>query len=361
MRRLHSLLIVSLVGGCSFPTQEFTLGGGADVPAVDTPVVDTPAVDAPADTTAVDAPVDSAPDATPVDMTVVDVTPDVTPDVAPDVTPDAGPPDAGPPDAGPCMESFQIRCAARGGTTACINPLNDVNNCGVCGRACAMGQNCQLGGCQFTPTARYGRTNPSAAAVPFINACTTAASRLTFPGPDDASTLVPLPFAFQLFSAQIPVGTMINVSTNGFISLEGAAASIYAGDIPSMVAPNAVIAPYWTDLLVRDPGGVCAVTVGTMLGARKFVVQWNNVVWYTTAPMAPQMNFEVILNEGTNVIEFAYQTIVARPADLMRTLTIGIENAAGLDAFPVCNGAYTPCGIMSGSRVRLTPILTPIL
>ncbi len=352
MRRLHSLLIVSLVGGCSFPTQEFRVGGGADVPAVDVPAVDVPTVDnAPVDMTAVDAPVDSAPDATPADMPAVDVTADVTPDVAPDVTADAGPPDAG-----PCTETFQIRCAAPGGTTACINPLNDVRNCGVCGRACATGQNCQLGGCQFAPTIRYGRTNLTVALVPFVDACATATSRLTFPGPDDASTLVPLPFAFQLFSAQIPVGTMINVSTNGFISLEGAAASDYAGDIPSMMAPNAVIAPYWTDLLVRDPGAVCAATVGTTPGARKFVVQWNNVVWYTTAATAPMMSFEVILNEGTNVIDFAYQTVVPRPADLARTLTIGIENAAGLDAFPICNGAYTPCGIMSGSRVRLTPM-----
>lgn len=354
----------SLLGGCSFPTTEFTLGGSTtDVPVVDRPVTDVPPSDNPVtDTPVVDAPPTDVPpadvppsDVPPSDVPPADVPPsDVPPLDAPmtdgggDVT-DAS--DTGPE---PCPMSFQIRCAADGGT-ACVNPLNDTRNCGICGRTCAADQSCLLGGCQVTSTGYARDPAASASTVPYIDACA-GGTRLTFTSNDDAAAFTSLPFAFTLFRASVPANAMINVSTNGFLSLQNAAASGYAGDIPSMDAPNGVIAPFWADLMLRSStAAVCTHVVGSSPN-RKFVVEWRDVSWYTVASTAPTMSFEAILNEGSNVIDFAYQTVQPRPADLSRTLTIGVENLAGLAAFTVCNAAYTSCGIDSDRRVRLTPL-----
>ncbi len=356
----------SLLGGCSFPTKEFTLGGATtDVPAVDLPATDTPAVDVPeSDTPPTDVPAVDVPpaDVPPADVPPTDVPPaDVPPaDVPPldvpmtdgggDVT-DAS--DTGP-DAEPCPMSFQVRCSADGGTV-CINPLNDTRNCGICGRTCAADQSCQLGGCQITSTGYSRDPSATSATVPYIDACT-GGTRLSFTTNDDAATPVVLPFPFTIFRSAVAANSMINVSTNGFLSLQNMAASGYSGDIPSMEIPNGVIAPFWADLMLRaTTAAVCTNVVGTS-PSRKFVVEWHDVSWYTVSSSAPTMSFEAILNEGSNVIDFAYQTVQPRPTELSRTLTIGVENLAGLAAFAVCNGAYTSCGIDSDRRVRLTPL-----
>ncbi len=367
MRRPHAVLILSLVAGCSFPTKEFTLAGPtSDVPPNDGPTPDTPPIDSPTPDVAPDDAADVAPDTAP--DTAPDVAPDVTPDAAPDVAPDAptdvssdtpsdapsdAPPDA-PADAGACPMSFQIRCAPPdGGVGVCVNPLNDPMNCGVCNRACATGQNCLLGGCQY-PSMGYTRSTPT---VAFEDACAARGSHLMLPNPDDSAVLVALPFSFRLFGTTIAAGTMVNVSTNGFLSLQSVASSGYRGDIPSMDAPNAVIAPFWTDLLVRNAtAAVCVATVGATVGSRTFVVQWNDVNWFGAPAGAPTMTFQAVLHEGTNLVDFVYQSVVPRPPELDRTLTIGLENAAGLNAFAICNGAYSSCGIAAGSRVRLTPL-----
>ena len=357
------LLLCSLVGGCSFPTNEFTLGGATlDVPVIDTPPTDNPVVDTPvADTPPTDTPVVDTP---PTDTPVVDTPPTDTPvvDVPTTDTPGDMPSSDGGADASDasdvpaCPMSFQIRCATDGGASACINPLNDTRNCGICGRACAADQSCLLGGCQL-PSAGYTRESPTAAALPFIDVCTTRVNRLTFTTVDDAQAFVELPFPFTLFRTLVTSGVRINVSTNGFLSLQNnMPATTYVGDIPSMAEPNGVVAPFWTDLILRAPdAAVCAATVGTA-PTRKFVVQWNNVSWYTTFSTPPTMTFEAILYEGSNQIDFVYQTVQPRPADLERTLTIGVENLAGLSAFAICNSAYTSCGIDSGRRVRLVPM-----
>ncbi len=365
----------SLLGGCSFPTTEFTLGGAAaDVPVVDRPVNDTPATDIPAadaeptDVPAVDVPPADVPpaDVPPADVPPADVPPVDAPPV--DVPPADVPPADVPPadggdvtdasdaalDAESCPMSFQIRCSVDGGA-ACVNPLNDTRNCGICGRTCAADQTCLLGGCQIASTGYTRDPSATASTVPFIDACTSG-TRLAFENNDDGAVFVALPFAFTLFRASVAANSMVNVSTNGFLSLHAVAASGYAGDIPTMEAPNGVIAPFWTDLMLRaTTSAVCTHVVGTSPN-RKFVVEWHDVSWFTSATAAPTMTFEAILNENTNVVDFAYQTVQPRPAELSRTLTIGVENLAGLAAFAICNGAYTSCGIDSDRRVRLTPL-----
>ncbi|NOY92731.1 MAG: hypothetical protein GXP55_16195 [Deltaproteobacteria bacterium] len=72
----------------------------------------------------------------------------------PDAAPrDARPPDARPRDAGPvctpACSPTELCCADSTGAPRCINPREDVENCGSCGRTClgGRGTECALGAC----------------------------------------------------------------------------------------------------------------------------------------------------------------------------------------------------------------------
>jgi hypothetical protein len=114
------------------------VGGMQDAaPVNDLPAADKPAMDVAPDVVpdvASDLSPDVAPDAAP------DAEPDATPDAEPDVTPDVAP------DMGPTCPGGQTLCSGM-----CSDPQTDVANCGMCGRACAMGQGCAAGVCVDPP------------------------------------------------------------------------------------------------------------------------------------------------------------------------------------------------------------------
>jgi hypothetical protein len=303
MRRFYVLpwVVTSLVG-CNFPTKDFRLAS-ADVAPKDDRVeipdqVEMPDIIAPIDVLAdvpmtLDADVMDVADVTDVRDVVIESSADVRPDGMADVV-------------APCPEG-QIRCGGDGGVSTCQSPLSNALNCGICGRTCAAGQFCFFGGCQRENSLAYARSNPPAAMVPFVDACTTVGSSVLFTSTDDASAVVALPINFSLFGTAFPAGSMIALSTNGYLSLLNMPATLPIGDIPSTVLPNAVIAPFWTDL-EGVPGSVCIATLGSTVGERRFVVEWNNTTWFNAPPGTPRMTFEVILNEGANSIDFVYQS-----------------------------------------------------
>ncbi|MFO0606795.1 MAG: hypothetical protein U0324_26725 [Polyangiales bacterium] len=124
--RLRPLLLLSLLAaftgaGCSFPTDDFRLGGdaAADVRR-----------DAAPDTT---APPDATPDATP------DAAPDAPPppDAAPDAPPPDVAPDAPPPtDGGGCNSATECSGARQCCQGACVDTATSTAHCGRCGAVC---------------------------------------------------------------------------------------------------------------------------------------------------------------------------------------------------------------------------------
>ncbi len=241
--------------------------------------------------------------------------------------------------AEPCTAG-QSRCGA-----ACINTATDPLNCGGCGTACTGGLSCVMGMCTNAPPTRYERvTAPSD--VTFVDACAAPGVQRLHSGVDDAGALVPLPFAFRYWATDLAAGAMVNVSSNGFMSLLPAVSSSLGGTIPSVGAPNAVIAAYWRDLVVGAPG-MCLATVGAA-PSRRWVVQWAN-----TRPFGggTTMDFEIVLHEGSNLIDLMYRTMDSANG------TVGVENQAGNAAVSGCPTATSySCAPMSNSRVRFRPI-----
>jgi hypothetical protein len=229
----------------------------------------------------------------------------------------------------------------------CRNLLTDASNCGACAQLCAAGQVCTGGVCTSPPPGRYTQGTPPAT-VTFIDACAQAGMRRDLASLDDSAVLVPLPFAFTFWGASIAASSQVNIATNGFLNL-GATTTIasLSGSIPSTVTPNNVVAPQWGDL-VTGANGVCSVTLGAAPN-RRWVVHWSNASNYPRGGTAV-LNFEVILNEGSNTIDFLYSTMTGAG-----TRAVGLENATGALAIGGCAGVATSCVIAANTRVRFTP------
>lgn len=253
------------------------------------------------------------------------------------------------------------RCAA-----ACPARLNAAVTCaaGSCRSVCYAGSgDCDgdaTNGCESTLAAGEAVCPPCATpcyrTVPqprptFIDACSLPGRQTLLSAADDQSARVQVPFQFRYWSTMLAAGTPINVSTNGWINaqLPPSTLSSLSGTIPGAAQPNAVIAPYWSDVVTR--GGMCLATVGAA-PARRWIVMWNDVYHYGSAVAdggaTQHLTFEVVLYEGSHAIEFAYQRM-----DGAGPVTVGIENYAGDVGVSGCPGTTnTRCVPAANSAVR---------
>ena len=76
-------------------------------------------------------------------------------------------------------------------------------------------------------------------------------------------------------------------------------------------------------------------------------MQWVGAQYFLGT--GTNLNFELIVHEGTGIIEFAYAAMTGSSA-----ATIGIENPAGTVALGPC-GAGNSCTATSNLRARFTP------
>ena len=232
-----------------------------------------------------------------------------------------------------------LMCPA--GTTlcgaGCRNLQTDAAHCGACGNACAAGAQCIAGACRGF--SRYTAA-PAPPEVAWVDVC--GAQRI-LASLDDSAQLVAMPFAFPYWGTVIAAGAQVNVSTNGFLSLDGVYSSSLSGSLPLSSSPNGVIAPQWRDL-VTGANGVCLGVVGAG-SARRWVVQWPNVRNYTGGG---DLSFEVILHEETGIIDFVYATMTGA-----QSATAGIESPTGSAGVGACGS--TLCTVASNTRVRFTP------
>ncbi len=162
---------------------------------------------------------------------------------------------------------------------------------------------------------------------------------------DDNAEEVSIPFTFQFFGASY---TSIWVGSNGMLQLPPsteAEADDFSNDpIPSTIVPNRIIAPLWDDLTTT--AGTANVFVETRGAApnRRFIVQWEEVPQLAGGGA---MTFQAILFEGSNDIEFRYETVVAQSAP-PNDYSIGIENDDGTVGFSVPDTS-----VVSGSCFRI--------
>jgi hypothetical protein len=142
-------------------------------------------------------------------------------------------------------------------------------------------------------------------------------------------------FAGQTFN-------QVSMGENGYAVLGGASADPGANQsLPNSTSPNAILAPFWTDLT----GGEFRVETLTDGVDDWFVLDWYGVKMAGGATI----NFQIWLGlNGGEDITFAYDTRRALPTNLL--LTIGAEDPTGTSGM---NYYYNGAGKLPEGDLRV--------
>jgi hypothetical protein len=179
---------------------------------------------------------------------------------------------------------------------------------------------------------------------------------------DDGGDTVTLPFTFNFFGNTY---TTMWVCSNGFVQFGGSNSTTFTNvAIPNTGIPNNMICPLWDDyntINTVDAGaGDVYVRTDGVSPNQTYTVDWSHVTQYRIgAPLTyPQTdeNFQVILYEGSNNIEFRYGALngacntnigqcTGQGGDL-DDRTVGVENLGGTAGFAI-GGATIGTGNLS--------------
>jgi hypothetical protein len=154
---------------------------------------------------------------------------------------------------------------------------------------------------------------------------------------NQTSNQIPLGFEFKFHEKNY---TSVYINANGFITFQPLGASYnYNKSIPLDELPNAMIAPFWSDLVVDavypvgDGGKIYYKLVPASSKNSKFVITWHNA---TRLGGTETMSFQIVLYELDGSIDINYASMVSTP----NPATIGIEDSDGVDGTQLLyNGA----------------------
>jgi hypothetical protein len=134
------------------------------------------------------------------------------------------------------------------------------------------------------------------------------------------ATAIPIGFTFSYLGTPY---TTFSVASDGWMSFTATASTATNTNLFSTATPNATLAPWFDDLISSS---VLYQTSGTP-GAQVCVIQWNSMsYWNSTRPI----EYQVILYEGTNEIEFIYNAASTIGATATaESASIGIESQTG--------------------------------
>jgi hypothetical protein len=144
---------------------------------------------------------------------------------------------------------------------------------------------------------------------------------------DDAVVSATIPFTFTMNGVGY---TTCSVNSNGYITF-GGTVSLTNGFTPvsSTTGYAAAIAAFGRDI-ISNSSTVVSATVGTAPN-RSFVVQWNNARRYSGGAITGDvLNFQIILNETTNIIDVVYGTCTAT-STTSYTAQVGLRGASNSD------------------------------
>jgi IPT/TIG domain/Matrixin len=196
----------------------------------------------------------------------------------------------------------------------------------------------------FTVTAPPVSTNHPDLQFQFVDA-SSGGTKLSFPGDsDDSAAQVALPFDFTLFSSTFVKGTSISVATNGWLSLNSSVpipAEWQNGSLPGTTVPREgfssgttgslpsnLIAPFFDDLILQNPGsGVFVRVLGTAPN-RQWVIEWKDasIIDENGNVLNSHLTFEAVFFEGNNDVLLQYQTLTGSRSQ-GDSATVGIQNA----------------------------------
>jgi len=150
---------------------------------------------------------------------------------------------------------------------------------------------------------------------------------------DDSGSTQDLGFTFNYFGNEY---TSVWVCSNGFVQFGGTNNTTFTNTaIPATGVPNNAVYVCWDDYNPAVSGTVYVQADGVAPN-RRFIAQWNAITQFNTTP-ADSNTFQVILYEGSNVIEFRYgllTDIASRPGGAA-DVTVGVENEDGTVAYSI--------------------------
>lgn len=159
---------------------------------------------------------------------------------------------------------------------------------------------------------------------------------------DGYATGLPIGFTFY-FDGGLTPATTVDVSTNGFATLNGVLSNstpdnIASGGLTSGLPANRpIIAPLWDDLDLSQFGGAMSYNTTGTAPNRVFTVEWANVVWpysVSGSNSTATLSFEMKLYETTNYIDFIYNNIATSTSTGSQSASIGLaETATGSGNF----------------------------
>lgn len=154
-------------------------------------------------------------------------------------------------------------------------------------------------------------------------------------GDDVYSSIIPLGFMFNFYGQDY---NQCRISSNGWFSFDLSETAGYNpnGTNPNPNLPNNSVMGIYSDLNPSTCGNVRYATYGTA-PCREFVVSWNAICQFSCT--SNQVSGEVVLYEGTNVIEIYLGN---RPTCSWGSAVVGIMNAAG-------NVGLSPTGYNTGN------------
>jgi hypothetical protein len=199
----------------------------------------------------------------------------------------------------------------------------DARHCGICGSACGALQDCYNGMC----IPRVTRYTIAGSPTTFVDACAVP-GRMQFLQSSSSSTSltsmpVPIPFPFQFFG--VPVTTLV-VSVSGFVVFDGSSRTtpVSPAMYPTTSAPRPAAFLYARPLQTRV-NGVCVATVGTAPN-RRLIVHWSDAQHYLDSTPATHLNMELVLNEGTNTLDYVYDTLTPEAITSGASASVGMQN-----------------------------------
>jgi hypothetical protein len=193
-------------------------------------------------------------------------------------------------------------------------------------------------GPNFTVLSTVSSTNVATVDENFKDASfSSGGTPLSFAEPDDSVTFVSLPFTFNIFRDIYAAGEQISISTNGWISLDGATDRAYqnsvlpAATVPQTIGgtgavPASLIAPFWDDLMLNATSSVNMRVAGSAPN-RQFIVEWSNLsnIDDQGNDQHSSITFEAILFEGSNDVQFVYGDM-SGPLSDGSSATVGMQD-----------------------------------
>lgn len=175
------------------------------------------------------------------------------------------------------------------------------------------------------------------------------ATMSTATGDNATEDLIPIGFTFTYLGTNY---STIGVSTNGIAAFSGINSSANNMNLYSSSAPNTVLAPWWDDLNVQS--GSILYQLQGIPGNQTFTIQWTDVNSYSTGSTS-LLNFQVILFQQSNKIEFRYGAISPGIFNTSNeSASIGIKSAVGgnsefIDA--VTGSSFTGNGMLCAATM----------